>query len=78
MLRLCNEHRVPVIPYGSGSSLEGHLLAVNGGMCATRASGTNAVRYGTMSENVLGPDRSTSQRRSDQGRLAGQEIRCRL
>ncbi|MBP6088418.1 MAG: FAD-binding protein [Polaromonas sp.] len=107
-VQMAAKHQTPVIPFGTGSSLEGHLLAVQGGisidvsrmnkvlsinaedltvtvqagvtrkavneaikneglffpidpgadasiggMVATRASGTNAVRYGTMRENVL-------------------------
>jgi D-lactate dehydrogenase (cytochrome) len=108
IVKICAKYKTPIVPFGAGTSLEGHILALEGGVCidlskmnniieintddmyvtvesgvtrnqiddalegsgfffpigpgvnatiggmaSTRASGTNAVRYGTMKDNVL-------------------------
>ena len=130
VVKLADRTRVPVIPFGAGTSLEGHVLAVQGGVSidlsrmnrvlavqrrgpdrdgagrrdahaaqptssrdtglffpidpgadathrrhgATRATGTNAVRYGTMRENVLGLTVVLAERRGHSHRHARAQV----
>lgn len=45
-VRTCFEHRIPIIPFGAGTSLEGHLAAIAGGLCLdlSRLSSVQEVR----------------------------------
>ncbi len=43
MVRACVAHRVPIVPYGAGTSVEGHVAALHGGVCVSLAQ-MNKVR----------------------------------
>ena len=53
-VRACARHRVPVIPFGAGTSLEGHVLATSGGVSldTTRMDSTLAIRASDMDATV--------------------------
>ena len=53
VVRLADRHEVPVIPYGVGSSLEGHLLAVQGGV-SVDLSRMTAIVWSTSTRTVGG------------------------
>ena len=133
IVKVCAQHRPPIVPFGMGSSLEGHVNAIHGGvsidltrmtrvlrlspedlditveagltrlkldahlkntglmfpidpgadatiggMAATRASGTTAVRYGTMRDNVLGTDGGARRRPDHQDRRPRPQVILRL
>jgi D-lactate dehydrogenase (cytochrome) len=46
VVRLCSEAHVPLIPFGSGTSLEGHIQATRGGVCLDMSEMTAVLRVG--------------------------------
>ena len=135
IVKICAKHKIPIIPYGTGTGVEGAVVATEGALCialnemnrilrvnpddrdatvqagvtrlqlnthlenigtqlhfpvdpgadaslggmvATRASGTSAVRYGTMLDNVLGLDRRHCRRHYYPHRRQSPKIRRRL
>jgi len=54
IVRICAEHRLPVIPFGAGTSLEGHVLAVHGGLSLdmSRMNRVLAIRPGDFDATV--------------------------
>ncbi len=65
IVNICRRHRVPMIPYGVGTSLEGHILAVQGGVCidlSPHEQGARGARAGPRRGGAGGRDAQAAQR----------------
>jgi len=61
LVNLCREHKYPVIPYGAGSSLEGHVLAVHGGVSLDLSQMNRVARNRRRGSHRDGPGRRAAQ-----------------
>ena len=58
VLAACNEHGVPVVPFAGGSSLEGQVLPIHGGLSLDRTAWRGSSRS-TSARSTLGCSRAS-------------------